>query len=371
MTTIHRQNEDETVLVFRIGSMGDTAVALPAFRQIRRWFPRSRIVLLTNLPVDSGRKAASSIDILGKMGLVDRSIEYPHGSSSVYRLLHVLREIRKEGPRICYFLVPQRGHVQRLRDRMFFHLAGIHTIVGLAADVMRHRPASKAGGLWESEAARVMRAIGARSSTLRLGDFSLELSAEERLVGQRALAEAGIKERFIAMSLGTKLPVNEWGDLRWTQCLKALGEAVPGYSLVAIGSGVEFDRSGQVLRSWPWKTANLCGQLAPRQSAAVLEKAQLFLGHDSGPMHLANAVGTPLVAVFSARGMPGIWFPFGQTQNVIYREVPCCGCGLEVCVEKKQKCVTDIGAEEVVAKALKLLELQANRECRCRPRCQG
>ena len=47
---------------------------------------------------------------------------------------------------------------------------------------------------------------------------------------------------------------------------------------------------------------NLCGRLTPRETAAVLEHAEVFLGPDSGPMHLAASVGVPCVIAFSAQG---------------------------------------------------------------------
>jgi len=350
-----QKSSEEAILVFRIGSLGDTVVALPAFRKIRRWFPKSRIVLLTNSPVDGGRKAVSSTHVLAGMGLVDHWIEYPHGSFSVRRLLDVIEQIREQKPRICYFLAAKRNRAQWIRDQVFFRLAGIRKIVGLRADAMRHRAPSGASVLWESETERILRAIGAEGCELHADDLSLELTDEEREIARLVLASSSINGRFVAMSLGSKFPAKDWGDVRWKQCLEELGSQVPKYSLVAIGSRVEWDRSSQVLRSWPGTTANLCGELTPRQSAAIIERAQLFIGHDSGPMHLANAVGTPLIAVFSAREMPGIWFPFGQTQNVIYRDVACRGCRLEICVLQKQKCITDIAPAEVVEKAAKLL----------------
>ncbi len=44
----------------------------------------------------------------------------------------------------------------------------------------------------------------------------------------------------------------------------------------------------------------------------------MFLGNDSGPMHLAAAVDTPAVAVFSRHAKPGIWFPLGNTHRIFY-----------------------------------------------------
>src|SRR3990167_5361090 len=66
------------------------------------------------------------------------------------------------------------------------------------------------------------------------------------------------------------------------------------------------------------KKINLCGKLSVRETAAVIECAQLFIGHDSGPMHLASAVKTPSVAIFSRHAKPGCWYPLGQHHKVLY-----------------------------------------------------
>jgi ADP-heptose:LPS heptosyltransferase len=63
---------------------------------------------------------------------------------------------------------------------------------------------------------------------------------------------------------------------------------------------------------------NLCGKLTPRESAAVMQRATLFAGHDSGPMHLAAAVGTPCVAMFGDFNPPKKWHPFGAQHRLIH-----------------------------------------------------
>jgi len=100
---------------------------------------------------------------------------------------------------------------------------------------------------------------------------------------------------------------------------------------------------------------NLCGQLTPRQSAAAFARARVFIGHDSGPMHLAAAVQTPCVAIFAARNKPRVWFPYGRQHRVIYHQTECWGCGLETCVVERKRCLTSIGVEEVLGEVRAVL----------------
>jgi ADP-heptose:LPS heptosyltransferase len=359
MTWVVGKRTAAPVLVFRIGSLGDTVVSLPALHAIRSRHSDARIVLLTNTPADGGLKAASANQVLAGTGLIDDYIEYPHGSRSLPRLINVIRKIRRQRPELCYFLMPHRSRGQARQDRYFLHLSGIRRIVGLDPDRYATRTPLAGETLWESEALRLMRAIGADSQRIGADDWSLALTGGEIDAAGIRLETAGISGDFIVMSIGTKSPANDWGDANWGELLGHIGAAAGDHALVAIGSRVESARSGRLLDLWPGKRANLSGQTTPRESAAILARARLFVGHDSGPLHLANAVGTPIVGVFSARNMPGIWFPLGQEKNIFYNDVSCRGCLLHICIQERQRCIMEISPASVAGRAIEILEAKA------------
>ena len=108
---------------------------------------------------------------------------------------------------------------------------------------------------------------------------------------------------------------------------------------------------------WGGKAVNLCGKTSPRVSAGVFKHARFFVGHDSGPMHIAAGVGTPCVAIFPAKNMPGQWFPRGDDNRVIYHKTDCAGCALDVCIVQQKKCILSITVDEVHAAVLSMLSL--------------
>ncbi len=65
-------------------------------------------------------------------------------------------------------------------------------------------------------------------------------------------------------------------------------------------------------------------------------------------MHVAAALGVPIVAVFSARNKPGVWFPHGAGHTVLYNQTDCFGCELTRCVERGKACLKGITPEAVV-----------------------
>jgi ADP-heptose:LPS heptosyltransferase len=294
-------------------------------------------------------KAASSYQVLGGSGLIDDYAQY-RTPRTIADVGYLYRQVRRLRPRCVYYLMPQRTPMQRMRDRIFFALCGVPEVRGLAIsgqfDVRRPAPASER---WESESMRLLRMVGGTEQELRPEAFSLRLDAAERERARSAILPLG-GAPYLVLSLGTKLAVNDWGDRNWSQVLEALGAQLPGTGLALIGSRDESARCDAVSRAWPGPIVNLCGALNPRESGAVAEGALAFAGHDSGPAHLAAAVGSKVVAVYSARNLPGVWFPFGSESNVFYERTSCANCGLEQCVTEKMRCIRHFAPEQVVAK---------------------
>ncbi|HUC61865.1 MAG TPA: glycosyltransferase family 9 protein [Alphaproteobacteria bacterium] len=351
-TPLDRRLDDaRRVLIYRLGSLGDTLVALPCFHLIARRLPKAERRMLTIHPV--GAKAAPVESILGGTGLIHGTMRYPQGLRDPRVFLELAREIGRWRPDLIIYLAEPRRAWTVWRDVAFFKLCGVDAILGAPLDRDRREHRARADGTWEPEAERLARCLAPLGDAAvgRRESWDLHLGAREIEAADAALAGWDGARGFLALGIGTKLQPNDWGDARWRATLEALGQRHADLGLVAIGVAEESERSARLLAAWPGPTLNLCGALAPRESAALLRRARLFLGHDSGPMHLAATVATPTVAVFSARNKPGTWFPYGPGHRPIYHRTPCFGCGLVVCERLKKICITSIAAEEAVAAA--------------------
>ncbi|MHB1873204.1 MAG: glycosyltransferase family 9 protein, partial [Steroidobacteraceae bacterium] len=185
--------------------------------------------------------------------------------------------------------------------------------------------------------------------------YDIVLSALE--VDQADAALAPLRGRgLINVSIGTKADVRDWEDERWLPLLARLAARYPGYGLVLDGAPNERARCERLAASWAGRYVNLCGELRLRASAAVLTRCMVFIGHNSGPMHLAAAVGTPCVAIFSANYLPGEWFPQGAKHHVLYRRMACEGCRLDVCIEKQKACIRSITVDDVEQAVVDVIE---------------
>lgn len=306
------------LLIYRMGSLGDTVVALPVFRLLARRFAGAERRVLTNLPVNSD--AAPIQTVLGDTGLVHGYFPYPARMRSARRIAALRGQIADWAPDLAVYFTQRRG-LALWRDVLFLRLCGVRRIacVPTTADLQRHR-GPDANGLWESEASRLARCAA------ELGDagiddpanWSLAPTAAETAAATEALAGWPGALRFAAFSIGAKIAVKSWGDDRWASLLGALSARHAGLGLALIGGPNDAARSAAVARGWQGPVLNLCGQVPPRVSALVIGRAALYMGHDSGPMHLAASTGTPAVCVFGNHVKPGIWFPFGSQHRIFY-----------------------------------------------------
>ncbi len=354
-------SEPSRVLIYRQGSLGDTLVALPCFHLIAKRFPQAERRLLTNVPIS--RHVAPSVEILGSADLISGIIEYPIETRDPRQIFQVVADIRAWRPDVVVYLVQARTRPKIARDWLFFRMCGVRRIVGLSmnGDLIASR--QMAGDLWESEASRLARNLHSLGEVDLDddADWDLRLTHAERAGAAAALQPLAGCDGFVAFSLGTKWQPNEYGDGNWQTVLTTLAQAFPTLALVLIGAANEAERSERLVGAWRGRYVNLCGRLSPRESGAVLERARLFLGHDSGPMHLAATVGTRCVAVFSSRGLPGVWFPRGRSHRVLYHRVSCMGCGLSECITEAKRCIRAIEPATVSAECSRVLRELAQR----------
>lgn len=336
------------VLIYRLGSLGDTLIALPALHLAARAFPSAERRLLTNIPVNV--KAPPAAAILEHTGLINSFFRYTVGTRRPHELLTVWWKLVRWRPEVLIYMGAPRGVQSARRDTLFFRFCGIRHLLGVPDTEEMQQNLLQPDGTLEAEGARLCRNLSDLGPAL-LEDpasWDLHLTSEEYAVAAGALAPLGDLP-LLAVSVGTKVQAKDWGRDNWKSLLARISDIYPSHALALCGAPEEFEASQLAAEGWSnGPFLNLCGRLTPRQSAAVFSHARLFLGHDSGPMHLAAAVGTTCVAIFAARNIPRVWFPYGFRHRVLYHEVDCMGCNLETCIAERKKCLTSITVEEVL-----------------------
>ncbi|MBF0424954.1 MAG: glycosyltransferase family 9 protein [Magnetococcales bacterium] len=357
------------ILVFRIGSLGDTVMALPALEWIREHYGAAcRIMLLEDKALGS---EVAIRHLLQGTFYADGFFAYPSGRRNlrfVFSLIDLIWKIRRERFDAVINLAPgQRTRVALVRDRLFFLLCRIPSFIGFhsfSTDVSYPRQVDGRPAPVPSEASFLLERLTASGlPTGRRMDDPVPRPALRLTATELQQAETWLEVRrrhpdrpLVAMAPGVKQPVNQWPVENYA----AVGrELVRGgkWELIVIGGMKEIPLQEQLLHTWK-EGIGAAGAFSPRMTAALLSHCRLFIGPDSGPMHLAAAVGVPCVAIFSDRDNPGRWHPLGSGHRVIRKSVPCGGCGHSVCPRPDHLCMRSVTVDEVVTVALQ--QLSAN-----------
>ncbi len=223
-------NGKEVILIFQIGSLGDTIISMPCYREIARRHPYAERYLLTNYPI--GSKWVPAASMLTPTGLIAGNIEYPmHIFRRPKYVAKLYSKITKMKPTTLYYLLPEKRLNKLIRHYIFFRICGITRIYGIpwSRDLQFPRQVIQEK-LWESEASRLLRTIGANMlpEPPSEADRALDLSDEERSKAESALHQLGDIKQFVAISVGGKIPLNDWGNKNWEYLLSKLSREHPG-----------------------------------------------------------------------------------------------------------------------------------------------
>ena len=315
-------SSSNSIVIFRLGSLGDTIVALPCFHKIAEAFPNEKKIVLTNFPVSNF--AAPIQQILNSSGLIDDVIEYPLGLRSIKEFLLLRKKLKNTGSNTLIYLSTPRGVEpwKVLRDIIFFRLCGFSNIIGapISEDLVCHRidPKSKTVERESERLARTLSALG-EIDLDRSSSWDLKLTKDEFVNSQKIL---GLDEsqKFFAINMGGKVTANDWGLENWSELVTLLSANLSSLQIVIIGGADDWKRGEEILRVWDCIGVNLCGLLSPRESAAVLSKALFFIGHDSGPLHLAAAMQTTCIGLYGNNKPANMWHPYGS-KHIIHHEI--------------------------------------------------
>ncbi len=306
------------LLIFRIGSLGDTVVALPCFHAIARAFPGHRKVLLTD-SINSAR--ASSVEIvLDGTGLIDEAIYFSAQHGKLNRFWVIARQLRELAPELLVYLAPRTRAVQVYRDLLFFRMAGIPRIIGAPLGIgSRDCRTDPTTGELEYEVERLARTLGSAIPVdLGPASWDLRLGLKDLAAARGRMSGLPGRQPVVALAPGARIAAKDWGEERWGALIRLLELRIPDVSLVFFGSPDERPLASRLAQLWSGTRLNLCGELTPRGTAAALERCDLLVCHDSGPMHLAASQGTRCVALFGNYNLPRQWFPYGSDHVVIH-----------------------------------------------------
>ena len=200
----------------------------------------------------------------------------------------------------------------------------------------------------------IVRAAGIESSG---AEFPLALdesvvSNATRLLEQAGLDQAG-RGAMVAFAPGAKAAPNRWPGERFIEVGRRL--VARGERIVILGGAGDVAICDDIASAIGSGAANLAGKTTVRESCEILRRCATVVCNDSGVQHLAAAVGTRCVSIFSCRDFRGKWRPHGAAHVVLRGEVECHTCMLDVC-PFDNRCIKLVSVAEVSAAADRILD---------------
>jgi lipopolysaccharide heptosyltransferase II len=178
--------------------------------------------------------------------------------------------------------------------------------------------------------------------------LSVNIPAAARLRALAALHNAGVDldRPWLILHPGASAPSRRYPPLAYAAAARRL-TVEDGWQVVVAGSGADREVVDEIRAAMNAPSLSLSGALEVSDLAAAIDRARLFIGNNSGPAHLAAAVGTPSVVLYALTNPQHT--PWRIPARILSHDVPCRNCFKSMCPMGHHACLRAIGPEEVVA----------------------
>jgi predicted lipopolysaccharide heptosyltransferase III len=165
---------------------------------------------------------------------------------------------------------------------------------------------------------------------------------------------------WVVIHPGARGPLRMWRPERFAEIAGRVQKRY-GAAVILVGGPGEGDLLQEVAAGMAQEPALCTHELSLLEMGELLRRSSLFVGNDSAPGHLAAAVACPTVSLFGPT-FPHMWRPLSPEGEVLFKNVPCCGCRQETCIRPESGCMDMIGVDEVWERVRGILEKRINGE---------
>ncbi len=350
------------ILVVRPDHIGDVLLITPALRLLRQAFPESEITVLVGPWSEAALANNPHVDRIRTCRFPGFDRSQPRQGLRAYRQLwDEAAHLRKEGYQVALNLRPDFWWGAALAA-----FAGIPYVWGYdvpeCASFLTHaQPVAQDEHQAVTNLRLVQAAAAVGSPVEEVGtDLQFDFTHDDERTAAALLRAAGIPAdaTLVAIHPGSGAAIKNWSASGWHAVGNALARDNRLYFVVTAGPG-EQELAHAVVAGLPQECTVLAGQTSLGALAALYARCALVLGPDSGPLHLAVAVGTPSVTLYGASDPVrfGPWGPNARHRTVI-SSIPCRHCGYLALPESalsQHPCMQFIDPAAVTAVARALL----------------
>ncbi|NIM91263.1 MAG: hypothetical protein GTO17_09980 [Candidatus Aminicenantes bacterium] len=316
----------------------------PAISVLRRKFPKAHIAYAVEKPY---RLLVEGNPNLDKILILPRE-------KTIGKFIGFIKGVRKDkydlildfhcGPRASLVTLFSRAKLKigyRIKYRSFIYDLTI--------------PRSKESGYYHSVENHInlVRALGVKVDSLPPLDLPQARKEEEKKISAFIQDNKLKGSKIIGIHISAGNEYRDWGTENLTQLIKLLFQQ-EGITIVLLGEKEDKDAEEEVLKTVNLPLLSLVGKLNLRELREFISQAALFVGPDSGPMHIAASTSTPIVAYFGPT-LSAHFSPWKAEAYLIEKDYDCRPCKQKRCLYKDFRCLRNIKPEEVYKACLRFL----------------
>ena len=364
-------SSNHTILVFKVGGLGDFVLGIPALNLLRKHLPNSSIFLVTakslnNLPVKYTGHDPHDVSSLPWVSLVRDSINgvlVVHDLS--FKTINKISALIPSSEKTVVFILGYPGMVfsSALKKILFARLLTRRSASCFGTDKVlddrfmrnfqKDQKLSKHKMLGDIES--IMEGFPGSIYTEKDIDFHVSITSSAKLSSNEKIGSKRMQNIILVAPIATT-EHKQWPLENYVQLLKNLTRNDGSHPFVIIGTPDHFDIVNQLFQNVEFDIQNLCGKLSIQELAALLSVAKGYIGNDGGMSHLASLVGCPSVIVFNSVEEDSVTYPWRSLSGVVRNYTDCSPCYNPLyCPKLHRRCVTDIAIEAVQRRVIEII----------------
>jgi len=339
-------NDIRNILLIQLGDIGDVVLSLPAILALRSHFIKSRLVVCVREKAKGLLEDTREVDDILSVNKKKRPLLEEIGYQ--VQFFSKLRKYRfdlsidlRTGTRgtVIALLSGSPYRVGRLDDGPQTWRKAFFT------QLVKPDPSMELNQYASEHHLNILASIGITAKD-RIPDLKVTEEKRRRILCVLAKAGVSVDKPMVALHPFSLWPYKEWRQERWVRLIDYL-TGPRSLSVLVTGSAEERGRASEMLRPFRRNVFNLAGKTDIGELPALIEACCLFIGVDSGVLHIAGAVGVPTVAIFGPSS-PVTWAPRRKRHVSVSKEMPCIPCRRKGCQGNGiSRCLDELSYEEV------------------------